>query len=401
MAGETVRVGDLIRSRRTLKIVPVGTVLRERNAAGVWTKEGDNAWRHRNGGMYRDHDFSMNYNVIESFPDGMVEFTRPLMTLEQVKWEYRTGALAAASAHGVSIGAVETSLSRMGAGASDVQSLLGHGVQIDPQTRRNLPEGTVIFSGDPKVPDFLSVNVLKGGRWVRVLGEANLDDTAPQTIESINGDSTSPEWLTKVGTEEDQQAIAEFKATAWRVGWELKQQMGWCGTYEDISRGLGVSEDAPALARNGGYVPGTRIRFDNANTLPEGSLLFWQHRTDHTQWALFQRTNDAANQAGTRRLLAGSAVQDNEQQKRYMTVASLILEDGTTNWEVPAGLIREVWGMLPPGTVFSYNGEMNSRFVMCRDHRGYTGETVRDVGAHDLDAYGGEGARIMVRRWPT
>lgn len=381
MAG-AIRVGDTIRDRDTLRAVPTGTAIAEvRNEQSTWTKDAEGLWINQSGGRWTEHDFQMGAMKILAFPNEVAEYTAPIKTLEQVKWEYRNGALAAAVSHGVSMSAVERSLDRMGAGAQDMEQMIGTGVTIgDNNTRDSLPNGSVIFHGLPESPNSLAVFVKRRGRWEHVLGERNWLDGSV-VVDSVAGVRERPAWLDRQGTEEDEQAIREFKATAWRVGYDLKREMGWCGTYEDIVRRLGVTEAAIRVAERGGYTVGMRLHFDAVHDLPVGSVLVWQHQSNPDLWAVFLRSANASNRAMTVRVAASAdqAARDHEQQKRYMVIVALPDRGSTTaTWDVPEYMNSQFLAQFPAGTRFSYGGEgaNNGTFIIAADHIAANDSTV-------------------------
>jgi hypothetical protein len=368
---EVFSVGRRIRSAHDLDVLPVEAVVSDGNYR--WVKESNDAWVQEGYGVrWTPYDFALNGHVkIVSFPDGAESFGVPQPTVEQVKWQFRVGALAAAATHGVGIATVEDTLRVMGCGIDDVAPTLGRGVKVpinpDRESRNAslLPDGSVVFQGTPHNPASLSVYMRKAGRWVLILGERDHPE-GEAVIESVNGNREPPEWLSREGTNEDLEKIGEFKARAWRVGWKLKQSQGWCSTYESIVHRLGVTQADTQRSQYRGLGIGDRITAAEAMRLPIRSLLWWQHSDAPERWALFIRDDGSANAAGTLRV-AGSG-ESHENYRRYMTVASIANEDGNTLWPVPENP-PGVWEALPPGTVFSYRQGGEAEYIKCRDGR--------------------------------
>ena len=378
---ETFRVGDRIRATRTLHIMPTGTVIQDRSSN--WTKLANGNWNNQGGGQWSANDFSMNGGIsIRSFPSNEQTFDVPAETIERVKWRFRTGALSAAESHGVSVTTVENSLHQMGAGRDDLSVTLGRGVKVgNAHDRDSLPEGSIIYSGTPDVPASFAVFAKKNRQWVHILGERTYLD-AETVIESVGGNRERPAWLDREGTEEDAEAIRQFKAVAWRVGYELKRANGWCGTYEDIVHRLGVTQADTRVAAAGGLTEGMRVLGEQAMSLPLGSLLWWQHSQSPDTWALYRRDNASTNRAGTVKVV-GSDPDDHENYKRYMNVAGVADETGNVLWLVPT--TPPVFAALPPGTVCTYQGGGEQEYMKQRDGN------MRDLGRLSRERPGATG----------
>lgn len=359
----TLRVDDRIRDRHVLRRIPVGTVIRD--AHNTWTKESPDIWTNaESGARWRDTDLAANgTNRIVSFPSGAQTYDLPQETVEQIKWNFRVGALAAATSHGVGRDTVERTLAEMGIGAKDMAPTLGAGVRVDNQSMNDLPDGSTVYSGSPNALRHFSVQTKKAGRWVTVLGERSRLDTLV-TVQSVAGDLTEPGWLTREGTEEDVEAIQDFKARAWRVGYALKRSQGWCSTYESIVHGLGVTEADLHRTRVGGFAVGDRVQAPMVAALPVGTLLMWINSTRPDEWGLYVRDDTASNTPQTRRV--AGVPDSNENYHRYMTVVAIPANGGTEiGWSIPGDPAR-IWAALPGGTVFTYGGG-GDEFVKTRD----------------------------------
>lgn len=392
MTRETFRVTDPIRATDTLHRLPTGTVIAD--ATNTWTKLADGRWQQvGNGSRWRATDFSMaGVNTIRSFPSGMDTFDAPMETVERVKWKFRVGALANAQSHGVAIRQVEEALAAMGAGPSDLP--LGRGVRIsDQQTKDSLPEGSVMYSGTPAQPSGFAVFAKKGGQWVHVLGEQTWMDNEA-TIESVGRNRDRPEWLDREGDESDAQAIREFKAAAWRIGYQLKRSNSWCGTYEDIVHRLGVHESDLRAVRNAGMRADERITAEQAAALPVGSLLYWYHQDDSNRFALFERVAGATNQAGTRLVWTTEDSRDN--YRRYMNIAGIADDQREVEWLVPSQPAN-LFENLPAGTVFTYRQGGAERYMKIGQNAQGVGtidtyndgqRPIHDVGRYTIDNFG-------------
>jgi hypothetical protein len=383
---ETFRVGDQVPDARAMDAYPTGTVIRERRrTTATWSKLDNALWLHSAGGTWRADDFNITNMVVVSFPSGAQTFELPAQTVEQVKWKYRTGALAAAHSHGVSVRAVEAALVDMGAGVADLQ--LGRGVRVsEVSTRDSLPENSIVYSGAPQRPDSLSVWAKKNGRWVHILGERTYLEPEV-TIESYGGNRERPAWLDREGTEEDAVAIKEFKARAWRVGYNLKRNQGWCGTYEDIARRLGVTEAALADVRYAGVGVGEQVDRTVAGRTPTGTILYWRHRENPDRWAVFLRTDQSAITSRTVRVAFSDTDENVYNSKTRMIVAAIGDEnDGRVSWDLPDWLPME---RLPVGTVLSFDTN-GGEFVIAQDRRfsSVGAAIIPDRGTYQLSQFG-------------
>jgi hypothetical protein len=296
----------------------------------------------------------------------------PRKTLLQTKHTYRTGALAAAVAHGVDVGRVEEALAEMGCGRDNLTLPVGQGVTVSTvgggAPGIAIPSGTVAFTGNPKRPATLGVFRWDGLRWTHLFGDRTYVDQS-MVVESVNGVIERPAWLDEAGTDADEDAIREWKAVAWQVGWKLKKSMGWCGTYEQIAHGLGVTQADQRATRYRGFARGQRITRDEAASLPVGSVLWWQHSEDETKFAAFVRRAEATNRAGTVRVFASPAVSDNENCKHYMTVAGINRDDemGSDFDLAPYGSAR-VFPLLPPVSAVPEENRLPTIESVVRQH---------------------------------
>ena len=358
--------------------LPVGSELvSRRNHAHWWRKTGPGRYELGNGGLYNMTDLGGYDLEIRSLPDGKVEVPQP--TAEQVKWQFRVGALTAAHAHGYSGHHQVTETVRKIIGDLDLP--VGHGMPVDELTRAKLPDGSVVYSGAPDDPDRLTVQVKQNGQWVHVLGERpHLNPLA--TVDSVNGNREKPEWLARAGTEQDLKEIQEFQARAWRIGWQLKRSMHWCSTYESIMGTLGVTERALMRVPVAGMTVGMRVDAMEASALPVGSLLSWRHRDNPDSWAVYVRDNAVGNRARTRLVVSSEGVAPANYQRR-MRIETLIGEDGRPvgeGWQLPT---NDLWSQLPAGTVFTFqlvDSPANPGFfVICGDGRAAAWEW--EVGA--------------------
>jgi hypothetical protein len=363
------RIGDHIYDADQLDELPVGSnICVEGSNNHRFEKQRNGAWRDVNYGAnnYEASAFVGGRYVILSLPDGW-EDAGPAgkQTVQKFMWEFREGALHAATANGVSLGAVQSALEEMGVGDSVFP--LGPEVRVkNTVDQGRLPRGSVVFSGSPERIGGFGVWVKnRSGRWTHLLGERQ---GVPTTImvDRVEGVDSPPEWWTRSGDDSDDAAIREFKARAWRVGYKLKRSQSWCGTYEQIVNGLGIHASDQNYARVGGVSVGDRVNPELARTLPRGTVLRWTSH-DHPEWfAVLGRMRGTGNRAGTRRLYGQHQRPDN--LRNYWSTMEVVYlpSDTTPELEFPmVDFAREV-PLLPPGSVFHTDGSAD--YNVCEDH---------------------------------
>lgn len=371
-------------------LLPVGTVMVYSNHQYRLTP--DRMWERVNdpGHRYGNTDFNMHRASVHSLPDGLSFIELPTETVGQYKWRFREHALANATQHGVSYAASEQALRDMGAGPEAFP--LGAGMRIkNPTTARDTPDGTVMYTGRPDVVRGYVVWQKSGGRWVRLLGEPVQQPGSTRstyTVASINGDATPPAWLTSQGTEEDEKAIAEFKATAWRRGWQLKREQSWCGTYESVMSQFGLTREVLRTAH--GVSVGGRVSAEAAANLPVGTLLGWMSENNPEERVLMVRTNAVSNVARTVKI-GGSEGSSGRNYHSSMILVSLPADERGGAW---SGYLAEIqnaspWRrFLPVGTTFTnaengsfdYVIEANEGARQTRDTPGYRRWNMNDFG---------------------
>lgn len=385
-----LEVGNTLNTH-LVDLLPVGSVMRYSSTDYVLTA--DRLWENmsRPDLRHNNSDFNLHRATLRSFPNGMGYIELRQETVGQYKWRFREHALASAVQHGVSYTESERALRDMGAGPDAFP--FGAGMMIkNPQTAsRDVPNGTIMYAGRPDVTRGYVVWERRAGRWVRLLGEpvrSPGEARSTYTIASINGDTTPPEWLRSEGTEEDEKAITEFKAVAWRRGWQLKREQSWCGTYESVMSAFGLSRDV--LRSVNGIPNGGRVSAEAASALPVGTLLGWVSENNPEDRVLMIRTNAVSNVARTMKI-GGTPESSGRNYHSSMQVVSLPAVDERTGWE---GYRTEIennspWRrFLPAGTTFTnaengrfdYVIEPNEGARQGRDEPGYRRWGLNDFG---------------------
>lgn len=310
-------------------------------------------------------------------------------TVEQMKWRFRQYALDKANYHGVNIAEVEEAMDDMGAGPDDLP--LGPGVEIKSQVDVNrLPEGTILFRGDPDNPTSFGTFVKRHGILTPVLGATDVAHL-PMTIDTYQGSREPVEWLHRGVTKETPAQIRKFMETAIRVCDELRDRHDWCSTYNGIMRGFGMTRQN--IMRYGdidGVSVGDTVSATQAAALPVGTVL--KHETPRMRvW--FMRVNDSRNRAGTRKIF-GRRLEGTVGDLRnlplpnysgLMTVEAFPSEHGyglQLDW-------ANEWNLLPVGTRLSYNEtetDDGGNFWMCENHQAHYQEGMT-VGVYQPSAF--------------
>ena len=125
-------------------------------------------------------------------------------------------------------------------------------------------------------------------------GSGRGDHGAPGTSE------TPPEWWTRgTATRSRRDEVRQFKAKAWRIGQQIKDEQSWCGTYEHVDcsgRGHGAVDPGGYrwwLRRSAtGWASGMRLDSRSAPCSCTGRS-DW---TDH--WAVYVRDDTPTTCAG-------------------------------------------------------------------------------------------------------
>jgi len=392
-------VGTSLDEREQMTSLPIGAVIKERNGSNRWQVTAPGVFNRLRGGellntVYREYDFSLGYNEIESLPDGCVIQPPPLPTLKQFQWGFRQGSLFGAYSNSIRREYAEAVLTRLHIGPDAFE--VGPQVLIkDPPTVTELPPGTVLFTGQPDFPASFGVfTVSKSREVVPVLGKIKTHGNYPLVIEQIPGGPTEPpDWWQAVGTEEDTEQIAEFKARAWRLGGAAKKRHSWCSTYESVMQGLGVTAESLRGVKSNGYGVGDRISTRaHIAALPVGSVIKWTHE-EHSDWfCYYVRTADATNECMTRRAFGyrGDGVRLGQQASGTLMAIGL---DGVGEFTDPLRVSLTIephfGGVLPAGTQFrfyenhaeqTYEWNADGRVFALGDNHPYR---LRDYGAND------------------
>jgi hypothetical protein len=223
--------------------------------------------------------------------------------------------------------------------------------------RERLPIGTVISVGDPETLSRFGVLAKRPGGWTRVLG--NYENLyGMKTLVLSVPDGTVADWVNEPGTEEEQEAITQFKARVWRIGWRAKLSHRWCSSYEQYMEQIGLTVDVLKQAKHAGMSIGDRVPPDQAALLPVGSVLRWQRHDYPDQFAWFIRDDSVDNMARTRRLFGSEGV------GRHYASAMEVLHVHThdDSWSIPVSAIE--FERVPVGARFESDG---GRFVVAQN----------------------------------
>jgi hypothetical protein len=343
---EVVQIGHVIEGS-ALNRLPEGTTVSLNRR--VWTRQPDRSWVDTDGLSTTASTLARSGRaVLVRLPDGGQRLQLPPRTVQQVKWDFRVGAISAATNHGVGPRVALRALNQMDAGPVPI----GTDVRVATGDEA-LPDDTVVYVGDPEQPSRFGVFRKKSQNvWEPVLGELR-GPSFEAVVDSVAGVRERPGWLDEVGTDEDAEAIREFKSTAWRVGWEVKRSQSWCGTYDEIMHGLGVSRSDSLPTPH--FAPGLQVEAELVRHMPEGSLLIWRHSSDLSRWAIFVRDLDGDNRAGTLRVCGTEPGHENV--KRRMTVLAVAGRNRVVDWPIPPDP-PGIFDLLPPGALVQREGQM-------------------------------------------
>lgn len=319
-------------------------------------------------------------------------------SLSRYKWRFRNHALRAAVINGVNLSACVEVVDNLG---TDLE--VGPGVAVSNRHDMSaMPEGTVVRVG--QVDDWrrLAVFRKRAGRWVWVLGGnvgQRLTDESGYTVTVVSfpdNDLQPPDWLAEEPDESTRREIAEFMQQAWAAGNELKEEMDWCSTYDNVMREFGLTSAAirraKATAQHDGVVnPG------QAHELPLGTVLRIAPLRGGSKVVWYMRTDNPHNRAGTTRIFGFDANTGAEVRGNYyprMEIVGLPSADGLGIPLVDRDLI---WPHLPAGTTVNYSG---SYYTICDDHQAIQGAEPRAVGMYPMSAFS-EVTNMVIFSIPT
>jgi len=357
-------VGEPIMTWEQVEALPTGARIHVRNSPQrFYIKQDDGTWQDWRGITCLSQDFSYDgYNVLASMPVGG-KATYP--TLRQWQWKWLDNAWMSAEQAGVQARTVETGMERLG--LTWDMFPVGEGLVLRSRHALNrVPDGSLFFVGDLAAANGngngygLFVKP-RGGEPVHLLGAQQGFVGLPLHVGQVP-DGQVADWFVEqnhdVATTE---AVNEFKARAWRVGWKIKQQHGWCASYETYMRQVGLDADATRLARSGGLAVGDRCNPEQAATLAVGTVLRWVSSNHPERWQWFIRDDTVVN-AGRTRLLFGTATE----HRSYRTSMEVLAFGSGDPADLDCPISRNEAAHLPPGSVVTING---TSLIMCQDSR--------------------------------
>jgi hypothetical protein len=360
-AATHLSVGDGITDYAQMLALPIGTKIGPAGrGASAWVKVERASWENLTDGtasLTHYKNFTLrNYNTVKELPSGEV----PMMTIQQWQWRWLDHIWASAETAGVASVTVTGAEQQLGIDESTFP--IGAGVRMKSNRfRSRLPVGSLIYTGTPEVLSRFGVyrTVEHGGTVRAVLGDYRSSTAGlPVTVLSVP-DGTVADWANAPGTEEDQEAIAAFKARSWLVGWKVKSQQSWCSTYESYMAQMAMTPDVLGDTRYNGISIGDRVDPIQAAALPPHSVLRWR-KGDGTDWAWFRRADEANNRARTQRLFGP----ETGSQRNYATSMEVLWIGNGHPWAIP--LTTDEAECLPPGARVTYDGAV---YRMAMDRR--------------------------------
>lgn len=230
---ETLRVGYALQTREEFNDLPVGTIVRETDTPSTTFTKTATGWETGNGVPMDVTGFELDgFNTIHFLPG------RPGETLAQFKWRFRDQTLWATRAHSAAGGVNATLKVLKVLGCMDLTP--GPGVALrNEYDLASLPEATVLTRGEVHDPDRYEVWLQRAGVRRIVLGNNHARSGLAYMIAEMPG-VDRPGWLDEPAHDDEEEQVVRFKKQAWDRGYEAKVEHGWCPTFEDVMRGLGV-----------------------------------------------------------------------------------------------------------------------------------------------------------------
>ena len=361
MTDNALRVGDRLHTAAEYDRLPVGTVVGPTHSSNdSYTKQSDGLYlSKRYGTAVSVSDFEMDgYNSIKELGSGQPA----LDSLIQWQWRFRDNAYQSAEQAGVHRETVDKAMADLH--LTDDMFPLGAGVKLASDRNKDLlPIGSVVVQGEPeRLADFGVFTRTPQG-WTPVLGQRASHAGYPVTV--ISGEPAV--WATTPGTEAEQSLVKQFKAKAWKIGYQVKVQHRWCESYESYMARVGLDESVLREVSFNGVTVGDKVNAGQAAGLPEGTVLRWVSRTGSDNFTWYIR-DDASRVVAKTRPLFGHRSDGSALRSSASSMEVLWIPDGSQmHLVLRYEDMEQVDGRLPAGT--KIDAEDGTRFVVCGDHQ--------------------------------
>jgi len=217
----------------------------------------------------------------------------PLESVEAFRWRMRDGALGCAERAGIHLDPVMRMVDAFGCGT--VRFTEG-GIVSSNTDIRQLPEGTVLYSGHPDVPKLMNVYEKKpSGSLALLMGTRDRVGGVPLTIHTLPG------WTPPTEEPADDDTLTRIALRVYRVARTYQKQNSWCGTFNNCMTSIGLTDAMLATIGATTKGPGDTVDKEQVALLPEGTLLWWPWRSGQA-YAVYVRDDSARNLSKTRRV---------------------------------------------------------------------------------------------------
>lgn len=335
-----------------------------------------------------ERGFSMGgYNRVLSLPEPAGHPTT-FESVNQFMWKFRQHTIAAAANHLGDPRMATRVLDRLGITGDNFP--IGTGVPIaNDYDRDQLPEGTVIYKGNPKQVRSFGAFVKRGDHWRHLLGDAIHLASADQTfVDTLAGAVVEVDW-NKPAAEPDVDAINRFKGLAWREGYREKTSQSWCSTFESVMSRIGIdaSYERHLLVTSDGLRCGSPVTVEQVRALPVGSVVKWAD-PEGERWVYFMRTEAATNRAGTRRIF-GYSPEGVPTPSGHYSSTGMMLEwcPDFGDMRVTMPRVTDLFEKMPLGTRWFQAG---TNYVLCEDRLGLPWDlrtAIPTAGRHQQSAF--------------
>lgn len=309
-------------------------------------------------------------------------------SLAQYQWRFRLNAVTGAIRHGIGMHRISRALAELGVDLDSPDFPLGAEVPIG--SNESVPEGTVVYQGNPKDPHRLAVWVRQRDGWQHLFGGANRLNESVKIAALPGRPAEPPAWLTTPGDRESVDQIKVFKARAFRVGQRVRNEASWCGTYDQVMSAVGVNansvREAEGLTSASGFRVGDTLHADEVRRTPVGTVFSWVDPTTVGRFAVYRRTEraEAMNPSGTERVCGNR--QDGTQLGNYRVGAVVRwLPDApgaSGDWDWRIGRVAEWLPHLPVGTFFRVGDEQPLYHVAQDTRLASNGNQSRSIQEH-------------------
>lgn len=359
MTGD-IAVSGVIDTVEQLRTIPAGTVIGDPEGTECYRRGPRGGWHRYDRASGAESalrgDPPTGLVVLQGAPGTLLE------PLDQFKLRFRDHAWAKSEQFSTSFRVTERALQSLG--CNELPWLTGAPV-ISNWSKEHLPTGVTVSVGNPKQYDSYGVWAMKNGGLRHLLGGNTYLEGG--VVLTVDGEVRLP-----VPVKNNADVLARFKSDCWKVVARTKSETGWCGTFNDLMREIGITADV-MLPGPQSLPPGVDVDRDGASRLRQGAILWWQRDTfPQDNWVMYVRDDRHDTTARTRAVLHRrvDGVPVRHSAARMRVLGEPDSPGGMVSVRPPNGWNQDLWDQLPVGTrLDNIPGAANGQWVICGNHR--------------------------------